>query len=1026
MKLKSNYKQYKLNRKSFLVLLCLICICPLSIFAQDTGLNFQGVARNTNGVILASQQISFRFSILKISPTGNPEYIETRTVNTNSQGIFSIVIGDSSANSNLGTYANIDWKTMPKYLKVEMDPNAGNNYILMGTTQLQSVPYSNYSQFSAIAGSIDANNIIGLIPVARGGTGVSDLISLKKNLNLDKINNTSDSVKPISNATKLALDKKINLADSNTTFVTPFKLSSIIFDTISLSNRINLRATTNDLNLKLNKEDTLSLSNRINLKVNTTDLDISLLTKENNINKSSAVDLGGANPSDILYPTQKAVKVFITANQSSGGISDGGITTIKLADEAVTDAKISNGINKNKVGLSNVENTALSTWKGTNNIEIVGTITTGVWSGTVIGSNVGGAGTINGLMKANGSGIVNMAVPGTDYIAPNASIVSATKTKITYDEKGLITGGTDATTADIAPSSNRNYVTDVQAGVLSNTSGTNTGDETICSIQTKLGITTLSGSNTGDQTIILTGDITGTGTGTLTSTLVNTGVIEGSYGSGSAIPTFRVDSKGRLTIANTASVIADAGTLSGTSLNSSITGSSLTSVGTISSGTWSGTVIAIANGGTGSTIQNFVDLSTNQEINGSKIFNSNDGLMATGNFGSGNSISLGLGNRMMWYPKKSAFRVGYHDMTDDMIGIYTFSSGYNTKATGFYSSAINFNTNASGLMSFATGNGSESRGGFSSAFGLQSLAIGAGSVAFGNNTQAFGDFSTSMGINTNAIGDFAFAAGGNTEAQSDYSTAIGLNTLSSGLNSFASGHGTKALSYSETVVGTYNTTYIPTSTSNFATTDRIFVIGNGVDENNLSDALIVKKNGDTKINGILSVNKILSGDIIYPNQKPIITGINNDPIQILTGNTSDGELLFKDLYDINSSLFDDKASLSAAQNTFQGDIKAKTYILSNPNSVTASTINTDIDLSVGNVLEIILEANTTLNFLNPRIGTYIIKIKQNATGGKTLTFPTIKWADNIAPIITTTANKIDLLTLIYDGTNYYGSCLQNF
>ena len=66
-----------------------------------------------------------------------------------------------------------------------------------------------------------------------------------------------------------------------------------------------------------------------------------------------------------------------------------------------------------------------------------------------------------------------------DFVAANASITGATKTKITYDANGLVTAGANATTADIAPSTDRNYVTDAQkSGVLSNTTGTNTGDET--------------------------------------------------------------------------------------------------------------------------------------------------------------------------------------------------------------------------------------------------------------------------------------------------------------------------------------------------------------------------------------------------------------------------------------------------------------------------------------------------------------------------------------------------------------------
>jgi len=61
-------------------------------------------------------------------------------------------------------------------------------------------------------------------------------------------------------------------------------------------------------------------------------------------------------------------------------------------------------------------------------------------------------------------------------IDENSAITGATKTKITYDAKGLVTAGADSTTADIADSTNKRYVTDAQLVVIGNTSGTNSGD----------------------------------------------------------------------------------------------------------------------------------------------------------------------------------------------------------------------------------------------------------------------------------------------------------------------------------------------------------------------------------------------------------------------------------------------------------------------------------------------------------------------------------------------------------------------
>lgn len=105
-------------------------------------------------------------------------------------------------------------------------------------------------------------------------------------------------------------------------------------------------------------------------------------------------------------------------------------------------------------------------------------------------------------------------------------------------------------------------------------------------------------------TITVTGDVTGASAGgSIALTLATVNGSPGAFGSASLIPTVTVNGKGLVTSITTSSVVAPAGTLSGTTLNATIVSSSLTSVGTITTGVWNGTAIAIANGGTGQTSQ---------------------------------------------------------------------------------------------------------------------------------------------------------------------------------------------------------------------------------------------------------------------------------------------------------------------------------------------------------------------------------------------------------------------------------------
>jgi hypothetical protein len=73
----------------------------------------------------------------------------------------------------------------------------------------------------------------------------------------------------------------------------------------------------------------------------------------------------------------------------------------------------------------------------------------------------------------------------------------------------------------------------------------------------------------------------------------------------------------------------------------------ITRLGTITTGTWNGTTLEIANGGTGSTTQNFVDLTTNQSIGGTKQFQK--AATNTNAFNAGTSFTIDFGQSNLAY-----------------------------------------------------------------------------------------------------------------------------------------------------------------------------------------------------------------------------------------------------------------------------------------------------------------------------------------------------------------------------------------
>ena len=331
--------------------------------------------------------------------------------------------------------------------------------------------------------------------------------------------------------------------------------------------------------------------------------------------------------------------------------------TASTADKLTTSKNI-NGVafdGSADITIAAASNTLTGTTLASNvtasSLTSVGTITSGVWSGTAIAVANGGTGLSSiptngqldigngtgftratlspgsGITITNASGGITVATSGitSANLSPTAGITNAqlANSKTTLGSTDLILGGTVTSVAGLTSLTSTNFI-----GTLSGTSSTankltatkningvafdGSADITVTAAAGTLTGTTLASNVTGSS-LTSVGTITsgiwsgttiaiekgGTGlTAAPTSGQIDIGTVTGTFTRTTLTPGLGIS------IANgsgSIGITALAGTISGTTLASNVVTSSLTGVGTITTGTWSGTTIAVAKGGTGAT-----------------------------------------------------------------------------------------------------------------------------------------------------------------------------------------------------------------------------------------------------------------------------------------------------------------------------------------------------------------------------------------------------------------------------------------
>ncbi len=149
--------------------LTILLLAVLSYGQAPHQINYQAVARDASGVVVANELVKVRYTIHDASPTGPVEYVETKdSILTNQFGLFTAPIGAGQAQT--GTFATINWSSGIKYLQVEFGMERTAGYTDMGATQLLSVPFALYAEASGAGSGSGATGATGPTGPA-GATG---------------------------------------------------------------------------------------------------------------------------------------------------------------------------------------------------------------------------------------------------------------------------------------------------------------------------------------------------------------------------------------------------------------------------------------------------------------------------------------------------------------------------------------------------------------------------------------------------------------------------------------------------------------------------------------------------------------------------------------------------------------------------------------------------------------------------------------------------------------------------------------
>ena len=456
--------------KKFFVLLF---FCLTFSYAQSPEkFTYQSIIKNSSGYLLKSQDVGLKISVLFNSSNGIPVYSEEHSVESNNNGLVTLIIGDGVSSD---VFADIDWGNGEYFLKVEVDPEGGVNYVMNQTSQLLSVPYALY------AGNAKVNlSVIGQSYVTVSGSQIT-VNKIEASKDIDGLSDVSISgdYNDLVNTPTLFDGDYANLTNTPTLFDGDY---ANLTNTPQLNDAKIFVGDSNNKSLEVAVSGDVTLANDGTVTI----ADDAITTaKLANITDGSIL-IGGASDA----PTVVAVSGDVTiTNAGVTAIGSGKVVNAMLADDAV-------GLDE----LANITEGTILTGDSSNNPLLLDANDTGK---ILIGTGTG-------LASVAVSGDFDLASNGTVTIADDAVTYAKVQNIVTAN-RVLGSATADGTVSEVQVTTdmianNAVNLTSKVSGVLPIAKG-GTGASSVSSVRTAIGLLSGAFTTTSQATVHTTSDL---------------------------------------------------------------------------------------------------------------------------------------------------------------------------------------------------------------------------------------------------------------------------------------------------------------------------------------------------------------------------------------------------------------------------------------------------------------------------------------------------------------------------------------